>query len=66
VVSHGGPPWQVEVPRLEVLLRNPGLTRATALDANGMPAGDVALQRDARGVRFDFPSGTQHVVLEGG
>jgi hypothetical protein len=64
VISHGGPPWQVEVPRLQVRLRNPGLTSATALDANGMPIGDVSLQRDAQGVSFDFPPGTQHVVLQ--
>ena len=44
-------------------IRNPGLTRATALDMNGMPAGAVALKRSAAQVEFRFPVGAMYAVL---
>ena len=63
VVSFGQAPWRVVQPRLEVSLRNPGLRRATVLDMNGMPVAELALQRDADGVRLRFPAGSMYVVL---
>jgi hypothetical protein len=63
VVSHGRAPWQVEQAMLDVVVKNPGLTRATALDMNGMATGPVALTRDASQVAFRFPSAAMYVVL---
>jgi hypothetical protein len=63
VVSFGQAPWRVEQARLEVSLRNPRLRRATALDMNGMPVAEVPLQRDAEGVRLQFPANAMYLVL---
>jgi hypothetical protein len=41
VVNYGKAPWQVVQPRVELVIRNPGLTKATALDMNGNATGAV-------------------------
>jgi hypothetical protein len=63
VKSFGQAPWRVENAQLEVALRNPGLTRATALDMNGMAAATVALKRGDTTVEFRFPVGAMYVLL---
>jgi len=63
VKSFGQAPWRVENAALEVAVRNPTLTRATALDMNGMPVGSVPLKRGTDQVEFRFPAGTMYVVL---
>ncbi len=63
VKSFGEAPWRVENAQLDVTIRNPGLTRATALDMNGMPLAAVALKRSAAQVEFGFPVGAMYVVL---
>ncbi len=60
VTDYGRAPWAVETPKLQVTLRNRGLTRARALDANGLPVADVAIQNGT----FAFPSGTLYVIVE--
>ena len=61
--SYGHAPWQVERAVLEVTLRNPGLTTATVLDMNGMPAGEVPLRRAGGEVSLRFPPAAMYVVL---
>ncbi len=63
VKSFGEAPWRVENAQLDVAIRNPGLTRATALDMNGMPAAAIALKRGDTTVEFRFPVGAMYVVL---
>jgi len=64
VVSVGRAPWQVESAMLDVVVKNAILTRATALDMNGMASGPVALTRAGAQVSFRFPSAAMYVVLE--
>jgi hypothetical protein len=65
VVDFGKAPWQIEkASNLTIVVRNPGLTTATALDPNGMPAGEVALEKVDGGVRLAFPADAMYVVLQ--
>lgn len=61
--SVGRAPWLVESARLEVAIRNPGLSRATVLDMNGMPAGALPLERSSTQVAFRFPGAAMYVLL---
>ena len=63
IVNLGGPPWLVERARLEIEVRNPQLSRATVLDANGRATGEVPLERSATGVRLKMPADALYVVL---
>lgn len=64
IESYGEAPWQVDAAEATISIANPGLKKATALDANGMPAGEVALEKTEGGVRFTFPADRLYVVLE--
>lgn len=64
VVNYGKAPWQVQVPKLDVIVRNLTLNKAVVLDMNGNAAGSVPLQKSASGVRFKYPSNAMYVVLE--
>ena len=64
VTSYGQAPWQVVKGQLEVSIHNPHLTRATALDMNGMPLETLTLEHTAQGVSFRFPHSAMYVVLE--
>ena len=61
--SFGTAPWQVVQARLEVSVRNPGLTSATVLDMNGMAVSTVPLKRYSTQVEFSFPESAMYVVL---
>ncbi|MCW5941485.1 MAG: hypothetical protein KIS66_04595 [Fimbriimonadaceae bacterium] len=64
VVSYGKAPWMVTDARLRVAIRNRLLTNGRALDANGLPTGSVAIERDGSVARLRFPTkGTLAVVL---
>lgn len=65
IVSLGTLPWQVENVDGEVVIANPGLRTATALDANGMPlAQAVALRQEGGRSVLTLPNGTLHIILE--
>ncbi|GAB4468876.1 MAG: hypothetical protein OHK0029_41390 [Armatimonadaceae bacterium] len=64
VESVGGAPWQVAQPDVTISVQNPGLRKATILDANGMPTGTAPLTKTATGVSLTFPKNTLYVVLE--
>jgi len=60
ITDYGRAPWAVETPKLQITLRNQSLTRARALDMNGLPIADVVIKDGA----FVFPDGTMYVVAE--
>lgn len=62
--NYGKAPWQVVMADLDVIVRNPGLTKATVLDPNGNPTTAVTLTKIEGGVRFKFPANALYVVLQ--
>jgi hypothetical protein len=64
VVNYGKAPWQVQMAKLDVIIKNPSLRKATVLDMNGNAAGSASLERSASGIRLKFPSNAMYVVLE--
>jgi len=66
IVSVGALQWQVENVEGSVRIANAGLSRATALDANGMAlATAVDLHQDGGAAVLTLPEGTLYVILEG-
>jgi len=63
ITSVGTAPWRVVRGRLEVEVRNPGLSTAAVLDANGRAVRDWPLERTATGVRLRMPPDALYVVL---
>ncbi|HSV72774.1 MAG TPA: hypothetical protein VLH79_03340 [Chthonomonadales bacterium] len=59
----GTAPWQMERADLTVTVLNPVVREAVRLDVNGMPAGNVPLERVPGGVRLRFPPDALYVVL---
>ena len=64
IIEVGKSPWQIENTRATVTIRNQAVSKATALDANGMPAGDVAVERVADGVRIVLPPNALYVCVQ--
>jgi hypothetical protein len=64
IVDVGGPPWQIEKMRGALAVRNPSITRAIALDPNGMPASDIPIWRNAEEIRISLPSSNLYVYLD--
>jgi hypothetical protein len=64
VVDYGKAPWQVVKPNLTVIVKNAGLKKATALDANGNAVKAVPAEKTSAGFRLKFPEDTLYVVLE--
>lgn len=64
VVNFGQAPWQVVQNDVSVTVGNQAVTRAIALDMNGVPRGDVPVQRDGAKVTFQMPRDGMYVVLQ--
>jgi hypothetical protein len=64
VKSYGKAPWRVKRARLDVTVRNAGITRVRALDMNGNAGRAVAFKRDGAAIQFSFPSDRLYVVLD--
>jgi len=64
VVSYGKAPWQVDTAQANITVKNPALTQAMALDANGMPVKEVPVTKTDEGLEFRFPPGHLYVVLQ--
>jgi hypothetical protein len=65
IVNTGTPPWQIHRTRATIRLANPGITKATALDPNGYPTGDVTIRRDGNSaVVIDLPPNVMYLVLQ--
>ncbi|MGJ8588925.1 MAG: hypothetical protein ACSHXW_12280 [Yoonia sp.] len=64
VTAFGEAPWQINRVTAQVSIRNDGLSRATALDANGMAVGDVAVSRRDGELTLELPTDTLYVIIE--
>ncbi len=64
VITTGAAPWQIEKADAVITLKNPHLTKATRLDPQGYPAGDVAVVRNGAALTFNFPPSALWLVLE--
>jgi hypothetical protein len=63
VTSFGEAPWQIDSVKARLIVRNDRLSRATALDPNGMATGSVAVSRSDGTLTLDLPKNTLYVVL---
>ena len=57
-------PWNVVEVQATLTIRNPVLKKATALDPNGMPAGDVAVEIKGGTLTLTLPRNALYVVLQ--
>ncbi len=64
IVNVGRAPWQVMANSLVVSIKNPSVSTATVLDMNGMPRGQVKLQRGGEAATFTMPADAMYVVLQ--
>jgi len=64
VITTGSAPWQIVKADGAITLKNPHLTKATRLDANGYAADDVPVTREREALRFTFPQDAMWVVLQ--
>jgi hypothetical protein len=64
VVNVGTPPWRVVNTEIGLVVRNPGLTRATLLDPAGYPVNVVPTGRAGNDLSLTLPPRTMYLVLE--
>ena len=64
VVSFGAAPWQISEIDALITLRNPRLSTATALDANGMALRPVPTSRSVESMSFRAPKDALYVIIE--
>jgi len=64
IVDVGGPPWQIEKMRGALAVRNLSITKATALDPNGMPISDIPIWRQDGEIQIRLPASALYVCLE--
>jgi hypothetical protein len=63
IIDVGGPPWRIEKMRGALAVRNPSITRATALDPNGMPIAEIPIWRGEGEIRISLPANALYVCL---
>lgn len=63
ILAAGSAPWRVANTRVSLSVRGAALTRATLLDVNGYPAGEVPVTREGDAVRLELPANAMYVVL---
>lgn len=64
VTAFGEAPWQIDRVNAQVSIRNNGLSRATALDANGMANGEVTASRNNGMLTLTLPSDALYVIID--
>ena len=64
VVNFGKAPWQVTRAKVTLTISNPGLAKATVLDANGNAAGEAKLVKRGDEVESSFPEDALYVILQ--
>ena len=64
IVNAGGPPWRVEQMHGALGVRNASITKATALDPNGMPVSDIPIWKGDGEVSIKLPPSALYVCLE--
>ncbi|OJW06997.1 MAG: hypothetical protein BGO49_27510 [Planctomycetales bacterium 71-10] len=64
VIDTGKMPWMIIPSQVIVTLANPNLATAAALDPNGVPTGDVKVDRSGPALKVMLPKDALYVVLE--
>jgi hypothetical protein len=64
VDEFGGAPWQVDKIEVRIVVHNGGLSRAAALDANGIVVGDVAVSQSNGALTVTLPSNALYVMID--
>ena len=64
VEAVGQSPWLVQQAKLDVVITNPYVRRATVLDMNGMPVQTMELRRTGNSAALRFPSTAMYVMLQ--
>ncbi|WP_431300263.1 hypothetical protein [Tabrizicola sp. BL-A-41-H6] len=64
VDEFGGAPWQVDKVEVRIVVRNNGLSRATALDANGMAVAGVPVSQSNGALTMTLPSNALYVMID--
>jgi hypothetical protein len=64
VVATGKNPWEIADSRITLTVKNADISKATALDAGGYPAGDVAVQRSGGVATLKLPGNAMYVILQ--
>jgi hypothetical protein len=64
VVRSGTPPWRVVNTEVGLVVRNPGLARATLLDTAGYPVAEVPGTRAGDDFSLKLPLNTMYLILE--
>jgi hypothetical protein len=64
VTAFGEAPWQIDRVKARLSVRNNSLSRATALDANGMATGSVAVSGHDGTLTVDLPTDALYVVID--
>ena len=64
IVSHGQAPWLIADNHVEIRINNPGLTVATALDANGLEMQKAISRKTDDGLTITIPRNCLYVVAE--
>lgn len=64
IVEHGKAPWLIRQTDTTLTLTNTSVTKATALDPNGMPQGEVEVQKQGSNLTLKLPTNAKYVVLQ--
>jgi hypothetical protein len=66
ILKTGTAPWTIAYLEGTLALNNPHLTKATLLDANGMPQSDAPVIREKSGVQINLRQQSLYLLLEAG
>ena len=64
VISTGRMPWAIEKTHITLSVKNPGLTKATALDLNGNASKPIKIDDAGEAFKLNLPVNTLYAVLE--
>ena len=64
VVKSGAPPWRIVNTEVGLVVRNPGLAKATLLDTAGYPLRDVPGTRAGEDFSLKLPLNTMYLILQ--
>ncbi len=64
ILDVGRAPWQIEKALVRMTITNPGLSKVTALDANGYRKEAVEVKKENGTLQFVFPADRLYVVVE--
>jgi len=64
ITDVGDAPWQIEKMHGALGVKNASITKAAALDPNGMPIADIPIWKGNGEIRIKLPSNALYVCLE--